>query len=342
MLGSALDNPDQEFSRVVGADLVGDSAVLVTGAGTHDMRLFNLAGSLLQTYGRNGEGPGENRGIGRIFMQGDTVWTFDVLLKRVDQWSLRDGYSRSIRMPEMGEAPVWAVLGVFADGSLLGSSAPREQSSTGGTTDTRVDLVHWAPGALEPTSLKSVLWDRKFILVLPAGSSGYPNPLSDAASIAVTGVTFWYTDSRSATVQNYSRSGELLRTVELPFTPDRVEARDREIYANAWIGNNQGNTRQRLQAVVDNAVYPETLPAITDLVAGPDGSVWAGRYIRQGETERTWFVVSADGEVIEQVSLPADFNLYDVAADRVIGVRRGEADVEQVVAYRLTLVRAFD
>jgi hypothetical protein len=46
--------------------------------------------------------------------------------------------------------------------------------------------------------------------------------------------------------------------------------------------------------------------------------------------------------VIETVFLPADFKLFDVAADRVIGVRKGEADIEQVVASRLTQAQAVD
>ena len=59
----------------MGAAFIGDTALLVTSAGTHDIRLFTPTGSLLRSYGSRGDGPGENQGLGDIFVQGDSLWT---------------------------------------------------------------------------------------------------------------------------------------------------------------------------------------------------------------------------------------------------------------------------
>lgn len=335
VLGSAVGNPEQEFSRVVDAELVGDSAVLVVSAGTNDMRLFGIDGSLLQSYGRQGEGPGENQGIVDVSLHGDTLWTFDTLLKRLDKWSLRDGYVQSSNLRLESGQPIWMVVGVFSDGAVLGGSSPRPKSSKGGTTDEHLDLAHWRPGTVEPVPLDSIYWNQTFLVLQENGSTGFRHPFSAGASLAVAGSAYWYTDGRTPALQHHSASGELLRTVQLPFAPAAITAADREEFAAKWLGESQGQARQRLQAVVDGAVYPETLPAITDLVVADDGAVWAGQYVRSEESERSWFVVAADGTFRERVALPADLTLHDVQEERVAGVRRDDNGVEHVVVLQL-------
>jgi hypothetical protein len=335
-LGTALGNPDQELSRVVGAGWVGDSALLVAGAGTHDLRLFDREGALLRSYGREGEGPGENRGLGRIFLRGDSVWTFDVLLKRLDLWSLRDGFQRSHGMPTLAGVPVWSVLGIFDDGGVLAISSPRDRSSAGGSTDSHVDILHWVPDGGAPARLDSLFWGRSFLIVEPGGSSGFPNPFSEGASIVVAGEVFWYTDGRSPTLRKHSAEGDALLTVQLPFEPDPVRSEDREAFAREFLEGIEGRNRQLRQRLVEEAEYPASFPAIADLVAAENGSVWAGRYVRDGEVERTWYVVSGEGEVTSEVTLPADFTLRQVGEEQVVGVRRDGNGVEHVIVYALT------
>src|SRR5690606_16795253 len=56
--------PEDQLFRVVGARRLGDGRIVVANSGTHELRFYDAQGRHLRSVGREGEGPGEFRGLG--------------------------------------------------------------------------------------------------------------------------------------------------------------------------------------------------------------------------------------------------------------------------------------
>jgi hypothetical protein len=83
------------------------------------------------------------------------------------------------------------------------------------------------------------------------------------------------------------------------------------------------------------AHYPDSIPALTGVVADREGYVWAVARVAPGVDTTSARVYDADGCLAAVVALPARFELKDVRGDRVVGVHRDDMDVETVVVYAL-------
>ena len=175
-----------------------------------------------------------------------------------------------------------------------------------------------------------------FTIVVPNGSTGFPNPFSSVASIAVGQDSYWYTDGRSPALHRYSPSGELLQSVDLPVEPQSITSADRAEFRRTWLDNSTGDNRRRREIVADEAVYPEHFPLITDLLLSDDGTLWCGMYVSEGDSGRVWHRVSASGDVLDSVMLPAGATVHDVRESRLLVSLRDELGVERVAVLELT------
>lgn len=78
------------------------------------------------------------------------------------------------------------------------------------------------------------------------------------------------------------------------------------------------------------------VPGLHEVFADEGGRYWVRAY---GDANH-WTVYSRAGRSLGTVSLPAKFDLFQVGSDFVVGRSRDQDDVEQVVAYRLTVPAA--
>lgn len=100
----------------------------------------------------------------------------------------------------------------------------------------------------------------------------------------------------------------------------------------------------------DNIVFPDTVPTITALQRSPDGGFWVRRMGPLSELDpqalfapvqadwlggTTWEVYDRDGQWRASVELPDRFRVTRVLDSAVVGVQRGELDVERVLLLRL-------
>jgi len=96
---------------------------------------------------------------------------------------------------------------------------------------------------------------------------------------------------------------------------------------------------------------PERLPAVTSIIAGPEGTLWVQRLGRvedvhpmalntpdppTGYGGGTWDVLDAEGRLLGWLELPARSRVMRVVGDEVYAVQRDELDVERVVRLRVS------
>ncbi len=93
-----------------------------------------------------------------------------------------------------------------------------------------------------------------------------------------------------------------------------------------------------------NVESGDHLPAITGVQAGPGNTIWVQRMGRPVEIDpwginalsgAEWDVLDGDGRAIGLVRLPDRFHVMRVAEGTVIGVQKGDLDVERVIVLRL-------
>jgi len=83
-LGAGSADLRYEFTEIVGAQLSGDSTLVVADLSLAEVRYFSLNGEVVGVVGRRGEGPGEFQRIQTLGPAvGDTTWIFDLGLQRI-------------------------------------------------------------------------------------------------------------------------------------------------------------------------------------------------------------------------------------------------------------------
>lgn len=101
------------------------------------------------------------------------------------------------------------------------------------------------------------------------------------------------------------------------------------------------NLQERLKGIPRQ----DSVPHFATFLIADDGRIWGKRYdpgtdalwltASGGGAGGDWWVMNRNGEVEAEIALPARLRPVDVSGRRLLGVRRGELDVESVVLYRL-------
>jgi hypothetical protein len=89
------------------------------------------------------------------------------------------------------------------------------------------------------------------------------------------------------------------------------------------------------RAVRDSLTVPEFLPAVTDVVAGDDGSVWLRRTGVYDDGPAEWLVLDAAGDVAMTVTAPREANVLAARMDNLWATQIDEAGVMRIVRYRI-------
>jgi hypothetical protein len=333
-VGSAFGDPDHLLHGVVDAVFVGEDRFLSACAGTGDLRLFDMDGSLVRSFGRPGEGPGEHRGLARIFVRGDTVWSYDEELVRLNRWLITGEFLGTTSIAQLFVGHLM-VADMFSDGSFLGYSVDPVPNWEPGLHQNKARVFRIFPKESHAEPLGELSWRTTYIRVeargRQSGSTGYAPPLTAEAALASTDVGFWFTDSRRAEIVLNDAKGGIQERFAVPVDPIPVSESDRDSFAEKWLEPLSEQARPRGRAILGEMPFPSHLPVVTDLVVSKGGVVWAGIYPRAGEPERTWFLFSEESGLVGRAILPAKLRLEDVDDGWALGVEEDEFGVEYLV-----------
>jgi hypothetical protein len=85
----SLDDPDSGFSAIGGVDVDRDGNIYAYEAQAAQIRVYDPRGRRLRTIARRGEGPGEFQDGPLFGVVGDTIWAYDMRLRRVTLFDRR-------------------------------------------------------------------------------------------------------------------------------------------------------------------------------------------------------------------------------------------------------------
>ena len=340
----AGESSEAVFGAVIGLDLDGDGNVYVADQQAQHVQVFGPDGRFVRTIGSPGSGPGEiSRAMAGVFVRTEQVWVPDVSNQRIDLYKL-DG------TPD-GSLPIDLSHGVPVHWAHASAERIVAQIRTLGL-----------PGMVDnPTGDPVVTFGSEAqdtITVLPKGgtltfSGGQPRirvfepePLWDATP-----------DGRLVTAMNaayrvevHDSAGALVRVITKPFTPREVTEADQkqllDVMRKMLVA--QGTPPQAVDQVMGLVGFADKYPAMSRVLAGPDGTIWVQR-VRTAEDvsdgsetfnpddmgSDDWDVFDAAGQYLGVLTVPLKFSPLLVREDALWGVQRDSLDVPSVVHYRL-------
>jgi len=324
------DEGDAPLFRVSEVKLGTDGRVVVGHGGGREVRAYTAAGKPLWTSGRDGQGPGEFRNLTRVtLLAADSVAVLDAVSRRL---TLLDPGGKLVSATPLTyvqrEPPrnaIWVtslgVLGTTSDhcafailsmmGLLRGAPGPLPLQGTLG--------VFRADGAVgDSVGVITVSWMWEDPSASPSVSS---NSFSVLLHPFVANDRLYTTTSDGWQVDVFDATGRRLRSIR--------EVRRRLPLTDAVIAA----LPEPPPGMTVSAHYPDSIPAIENVVVDREGRVWAVARRALPADSTSARVYDGEGRLVGVLGLPAGFELKDVRADRLVGVQRDSMDVETVAVY---------
>lgn len=322
------------FTWAQSGRILSDGGALVGEFGEGMIYRIGPDGSVVETRGRKGEGPGEYQALDAILLRGDSILVSDNRLRRLTFLS-PDGEVRTTQLP--GGTFLHQASAILTDGRLLlvpgeGYSAVAEMRPEwvfetqpilaadleSGTVDTLAELPH----------LRRWYGTR--------GASPGPVQVKGRAGGFADGFAWARSDERE--VRWYDGSGRLVQVArwdEEP-VPATREWRDHMVRTFEEAYNSRG---------VEESVVAARLVQLEeelDRHEGPVpywgwfrvdrlGNAWLSQYTLPGKPPGAWRVFARDGSFMGWVDLPEVVNILDITNERILAVRWDDDDVPAVV-----------
>jgi len=334
------------FGRVLDVSPRRSGGFWVVDGQAKRVRGFDEQGRETTSFGRPGEGPGEFRSIGRV-----GEWPDGGL--RVGGRRPVELYSFDASGQPLGtrvvSADVYRETAVSAgpDGPPLGPTVARWQftgsglafvqtttfTATGSDVMRRDALVRIDPPDVPPVRLDS--WE---VPAMRGGVAGELLLLQPAASWSPLGDGgVWLTQGDSYEIRRLDGRGRLRRVLRRP-QPRVALSSEIEERFKAELATEADNPA--MLAMLDNAVFPDSLPATAGLwTSEDDGRLWVGvmdptRALRL-EEPNALDVFEADGSYLGRLGIPAGLRPTRITANHVYGVWRDQLDVSYARRYRI-------
>ena len=323
-------DPDLEFVSIIAALRLPNGSIAVADRQSPIIRIFDAKGLLLRKLGRNGEGPGEFRGIAQLFVAGDTVTGFDSRLLRLTHYLASGALVGTQPVRTAGDGRVH-ISGRLSNGSWLVTTphSPNWSNGPGVYRDTlRVGLlpassngaVRWVgdfPGAslfaYMPAQSKA-LWSVGWLFFAPTTLVG---SVADTIIVGDTAIPeLWY----------HRPDGRLVRRVTIPIDapPDlsqhRAAARTEAL---AQQGANKGYVEASYKA-------ERPAPYYRNFLATPDGQLWVQLFEERPSAPIHYVILDAAGRITARVSLPPRTRVISVQSPWVLVALRDANDVERL------------
>ena len=364
-IGSADDN-SAAFFRIIDAIRLNDGTFLVADGGLQALKFFDSQGVYLRSLGREGDGPGEFRGLYRVAeLEDRRIAALDFALARVTIFSTDRGPDHTYPMPrgldgtETGVQP----RGLLGNGSVVGL---REIEGVGVETryggDSGISLVYRSPvvqpvlvdtlgrvsSFLKPIrgaeTLSQVNVSRK-ATTINVGGQFAPMPFLGEVLVAARGDRIAIGPLGDVFVGTFDADGTMRPSFGGTALPTEAPTDVREAWVDEWVtrfpdAKERREWRDRYEAFLSSGQATAVVPAFTGLAIQSDGKVWWESYDPAlGESDPSRWVV-VDPSVLElghsgTVTLPAGFRPSYAGPNYVLGVWKDALDIEYLRVYDL-------
>lgn len=355
----SVDDPETALTYARAIVIDSESRIYSLHPEENRIRIHTATGEPAGFIGGPGDGPGEFRSVAGMGWVADTLWVLDFGTYRFSYFD-RDGtLLRSEAIPiELGSSRTGSPPrpeGLLSDGTIYGGSpAWSSEVAAGNITENavlRLDRRSQPIDTLYVMSMGNTTW----AIEDPQSTRGFGSygsqPFSDTDIIrhSPTSADYLLVRRKASTVgeeatfsvARISFAGDTLFSREYPYRPLPVDGalvdsligargKSMETIAQRMPG---APTRARAEELARESLYlPPSLPPVSQLLLGRDGTIWLQRE-NTGDGTRDWLVLSADGNVIGTVAMPASLRPMAAEQGSVWGMETDELDVPYLVRY---------
>jgi hypothetical protein len=316
------------FGSIQDLDVTSEGRMVVLDADATHLKVLRPDGTLIDTLGRQGQGPGEFQRPRQVHAaRGDSVFVFDVVGDRITVFTPPPSsrFARSMLVSsDVGNLTQVHILkdrlaGRFTPGYTRKEGLRRPSPAfwrvihgTGVAGDTllkahrrKVATFFGGPGAA--------------IAYLPFGRRTRVAPGPDAQ--------LYHGSTDSLHVQATSLDGTTAVLASVPAEPVAVTDTERDSVLEEYPGKLGSTLRSTL---------PATKPAFTDLAVADDGRLWIQRPKKRPSANTVeWWVLDPETKTIRKTRLPSELELEVVQDGRAYSSTTTEMGAPAVVRYQI-------
>ena len=316
------------FGDIQDLDVTTGGRIVALDAEANHLKVLRPDGTLIDTLGRRGQGPGEfQRPTNIAVARGDSVYVFDTQINRLTAFAPPPSPKQSRSMTIT--SAVGSVTEVRAlDGQLVGRFTPGYTRTEGMR---RPQSATWrrihetgAPGDTLLISKRRRLttsFDGPGIVIAHLPFSRVTQVVPGPENRLYHG----FTDSLRIRATSLDGTTEAFASILADPVPVPEVERDSAL----------GQIPQTVRGQVAKAL-PDTKPAFTDLVVTDDGRLWVKRPPQKKEANRTaWWILDPTSKTIQHLQLPSEVSVEVVQNGRVYGTSETETGAPAVVRYQI-------
>jgi hypothetical protein len=328
----------------VGADLfqvgtamkLSDGRYAVADAGNQRVVFFDSLGVPTSETGGFGEGPGEFKHL-TLLARGpsDSLVVWDRGARRVSVLAPGGEFSRSFALESTEEVPFSTVVGVYDDGSFLGTGFV----DTGGGPPAPGRQIYSAPSfhfghngrflshaGTFPTS-------ETYFDTFDEGFTTYPAIFGITSHRLAAGSRLLVATSDRYEFRFLSKDGDPLMILRREPRSRPVTGSIRSAVVDAVVADSRADDQERLRSVLIQMEVPDFLPEFGEIFVDRLGRLWVEEYEPLHQDISEWRVYDPTGATVASIDLPANFDPTEAGDDFVLGVQVDDLGVQTVVEY---------
>lgn len=343
---------DPRIGLVQGVAVDGDQNVYVGDLMNTTVHRFSEDGTYDQAFGREGQGPGEFRGVTGIQIgPGDSLYVHDRQARRVTVFPTNSrGEARTIRFPAGPEGMGPGVIGDMGSGiqGLWVTSDGRpvvtyeEPLTPTATTDGERQMVLRFADAGEDSGPFLQTRNRQMLTLKgDGGAMATPMPFGGRPVIEAGPDAYLYFGYSDDLVIKRKAAGGPVRTVvscDFPRVAVDEDLLQSELKEMGRYGNVSA-LQERFPTVLEKV--PSRVPAFKDFAVDRRGRVWVAVNTRQaldGQHTEYW-IFGPDGELLRKISFERRVILKAFSEQSAYGLANKPSGAQQIV--RVSLDRVF-
>ena len=332
-LSSSGAGEEHFFYRVRDVLRVADGRLIVGDGASNEVRIYDVSGRFVRSFGGEGDGPGEFQYLapltllrnGRVVVQdytdGGRGAEFDLVSGLVSSFR-RPRMIGPLRQPATSEF-LWGIDEMSGFLKVVGSQGLKRPLAT---------IVRLSDDRASSHTVAVV--PGREVFIAPDADAGPPMgrqlhavPTGDGELVIGTADRLEYSKLDGAT-------GALRMIARIPGVSLAVSRQELDRERRVRLGP---DPRPHILEIFELLPEPAEKPAYQQVLVDVEGNVWAGEFLglaRRHDSQK-WYVWDSSGVWLGIVETPARFELMRVGGDEVFGVRRDFDEVESPQVLRL-------
>jgi hypothetical protein len=334
VIGENTDDLDYVFSSVRGVVGLPDGRIVAGDYATRQLRFFDPEGTLLQTAGQEGEGPGELGVLADVLRCGpETLFVLDGMRYEVNDVSFAGEFGRRDHFEVNAGVSLLFPLYCNDAGMLLG-------------LDFGGQLVGDRPTGFHRTQAGVWLLDSEGFVLQAFGE--FPgvelfefngrtsrHPFGKRVMLELGNDHVYVGTADDFEIEMWTLDGSLMRRIRRPHDDAAITRGDFDRYVELESAATASDRVEEFRVRANNMPVPDEYPAYESFVLDAEENLWVQHFPRPGEELNTWSVFDPTGVWLGELAVPASLWVTQIDTDYVLGIFRDELGDQSVRQYAL-------